>query len=210
MHLVSLNVGLPAAQSYGGKDVLTGGLKRPVAEAELGPAGFAGDGQADLKNHGGPDKSVCVYAHDHYPYWEGVLGGLLEPAAFSENLTVAGALEADVRVGDVWQVGEARLQVSQPRMPCGKLAGKRGRRDLPDQIHANGLSGFYLRTLTPGRVRAGQPVSVVERHPAGVTILFVNQLLYRQRTGRADFERALAVDALAEAARAALLKRLNP
>lgn len=210
MRIIFLNVGRPETLEYFGKAVPTGGRKRPVPEAYLSAAGFAGDGQADLKNHGGPDKAVCVYPHDHYAHWENALGAPLEPGAFSENLTLAGALEAEVGLGDIWQVGGARVQVSQPRIPCGKLAGKRGHKELPELIHANGFSGFYLRVLAEGLVRAGEAVSVVERHPAGVTIQFVNELLYKHRTERADFERALAVEALAEAGRRALLKRMTP
>lgn len=211
MHIVFLNVGRPAAVTYFGKEVQTGGQKVPVAEAWLAAENFAGDGQADLKNHGGPDKAVCVYPHEHYADWAAELGAPLEPGAFSENLTVAGALETEVCLGDIWQVGEAvRVQVSQPRQPCSKLAGKRGRPDLIERIHANGRSGYYLRVLREGIVRAGAPVTVVERHPAGVTIQFINELLYKHRTARADFERGLAVAALAEAGRRALLKRLHP
>lgn len=210
MRLIALNVGLPATLTYFGQDVQTGGRKLPVPQAELRLTGFDGDGQADLKNHGGPDKAVCVYAFDHYPFWETWLGGPLEPGAFSENLTIAGVRETEVGLGDVWQIGPTRLQVSQPRQPCSKLAGQRGRRDLPEQIHATGFSGFYLRVLEPGLIRAGDPVTVLARHPAGVTVQFVNELLHKQRTGRADFERALAVDALSEAIRRSLLKRLNP
>lgn len=205
--IVSLNVGLPATLTYFERPVETGGDKRPVAEAELNLEGFAGDGQADLKNHGGLDKAVCVYPHDHYAYWAGVLGAPLEPGAFSENLTLAGAPETEVCLGDVWQLGDARVQVCQPRIPCGKLAGKRGHKELPELIHATGFSGYYLRVRQPGRVRAGDRVTVLERHPAGVTIQFVNELLYKHRTAPADFDRALAVDALAAAGRRALLKR---
>jgi MOSC domain-containing protein YiiM len=210
MHIVSLNVGVPETLTYFGKDVQTGGRKRPVSAAYLHATNFAGDGQADLKNHGGPDKAVCVYPHDHYAYWERELGGRLEPGAFSENLTVAGARETEVCLGDVWQIGEALAQVSQPRQPCAKLAGKRGRKELPELIHATGFSGFYLRVLRQGWVRAGDPATLVERHPAEVTVQFVNELLYKQRTARADFERALAVEALSEAGRRSLLKRMTP
>lgn len=210
MQIVSVNVGVPEALTYFAKEVLTGGRKLPVPQADLTRTGLAGDGQADLKNHGGPDKAVCVYAFDHYPYWQAWLGGPLEPGAFSENLTIAGVRETEVGLGDVWQIGQARLQVSQPRQPCSKLAGKRGRRDLPEHIHATGFSGFYLRVLEPGLIRTGDPVTVLEHHPAGVTVQFVNELLHKQRTERADIERALAVDALSEAIHRSLLKRLTP
>lgn len=210
MHLVSLNLGLPETLTCFGKPVRTGGRKQPAPEAFLGATGFAGDGQADIQNHGGLDKAVCVYMFDHYPYWEQALGGPLEPGAFSENLTLGGVRETEVAIGDVWQLGAARVQVSQPRQPCSKLAGRHGRRELPGMIHATGFSGFYLRVLEPGLVRAGDPVTLLERDPARVTVQFVNELLYRQRADRADFARALAVAALSEAGRRAVLKRLKP
>ncbi|MDW8325792.1 MAG: MOSC domain-containing protein [Anaerolineales bacterium] len=206
--LISLNLGRPEVVTYFGKEVQTGGRKSPVAEAFLRRVGFEGDGQADLKNHGGPDKAACVYAFDHYPFWEARLGRPLTPGAFSENLTTGGLLESEVCIGDVFRLGGARVQVSQPRQPCSKLAGRFNRRELPEEIHATGFSGFYVRVLDEGLVRAGDSIELLERDPAGVTVQFINELLYRKRTDAASFERALSVAALSEAGRAALLKRL--
>jgi MOSC domain-containing protein YiiM len=208
MHLVSLNLGQPETLSYFGKDVRTGGRKLPVTQAVLRRSGFDGDAQADLKNHGGPDKAACVYAFDHYAFWEAWLGERLEPGAFSENLTVLGLREPEVSLGDVFQIGAARVQVSQPRQPCTKLAGRRGRKDLPDKIHETSYSGFYFRVLGEGLVRAGDAITPVERHPLGVTVEFANQVVYRQREDRASLERVLAVDALSEAWRTSLSRRL--
>lgn len=207
MKVVSLSVGLPETLTYFGREVHTGGRKTPVAEAYLSRTGFAGDGQADLKNHGGPDKAVCVYPFEHYAFWENWLGEKLPPSAFSENWTTRGLLESEVCIGDVYRVGGVRVQVSQPRAPCSKLAGRRGNKALPEKIHETSLSGFYLRVLEEGVVRAGDPIELLERDAAGVTIEFVNQLYYYQRTAPKDFERALAVEALAEAGRMILLKR---
>ena len=125
MRIISLNVGLPSAQSYEGREVITGGAKNPVPRAVLRFANFDGDRQADRVNHGGAEKAVCVYPFDHYPYWNRQLGRDLQPGAFSENLTVSGAIETEVCVGDVFRIGEATVQASQPRMPCNKLAERR-------------------------------------------------------------------------------------
>ncbi|MGQ0600690.1 MAG: MOSC domain-containing protein [Anaerolineales bacterium] len=209
MQVVSINLGRPQTCTYFGREVETGGHKQPVAEAFLRQTGFDGDGQADLKNHGGPDKAVCVYVFDHYPFWEQWLGQTLAPGAFSENLTLSGAPETEVCIGDVWQVGAARLQVCQPRMPCSKLAGRRDSKALPAEIHTTGYSGYYLRVLQEGMVRAGDTIEVIARDPASVTVQFINELFYRQRTDRTSFDRALAVEALTEAGRWMLMKRLN-
>lgn len=208
MNIVYLNVGLPQNLIYGRSAVYTAGSKAPVPEAYLHTLGLAGDGQADLDNHGGPDKAVCLYSHDHYAYWEGRLGGTLEPGAFSENFTVSGLAETDVCIGDEFQAGDARVQISQPRVPCTKLAGKRGRSDLQAAIHATGFSGFYVRVLAEGLVRAGDAFSLLRRHPAGVTVAFANQVFYKQRPDRESLQKLLDVPELAAVWRESLSQRL--
>jgi MOSC domain-containing protein YiiM len=96
MRIISLNVGLPSAQRYEGRKVITAGAKKPVRGAMLHFGNFDGDRQADQVNHGGLEKAVCVYPFDHYRYWSRQLGRDLKPGAFSENLTVSGAIEAKV------------------------------------------------------------------------------------------------------------------
>jgi len=132
MRIISLNVGLPSAQRYEGREVITGGAKKPVPRAVVRFGNLDGDRQADQLNHGGFEKAVCVYPFDHYPYWSRQLGRDLQPGAFSENLTISGAIETEVCVGDVFRIGEASVQVCQPRMPYAKLAGKMGRRCCPN------------------------------------------------------------------------------
>jgi len=178
MEIFSLNVALPSTQRYGNREVFTGGAKKPVPEAMLRASGFEGDGQADRRNHGGSDKAVCVYSSVHYPHWERMLGRRLDPGAFSENLTVSGVREARVCVGDVFRAGEATLQVSTPRTPCGKVAGKNGERLLPNWISGSGYTGFYMRVLQDGLVRKGDAFELLERHPDGITIARVNDVLY--------------------------------
>jgi MOSC domain-containing protein YiiM len=179
--VVSLNVGLPAMRRYGDEEVVTGGLKRPVPRATLRFLGFEGDGQADRVNHGGEDKAVCVYPSDHYPHWERALGRALEPGAFSENLTVSGVAETEVCIGDVFRVGGATVQVSQPRTPCSKLAGKNRERLLTRWVAQTGYTGFYMRVLSEGTVAAGDAFEPVERHPARISVADVNAIIFEGR-----------------------------
>jgi len=180
MEIVSLNVALPSTQRYGNREVFTGGAKRPVPRAVLRVSGFEGDGQGDRRNHGGPDKAVCVYSSVHYPHWQRMLGRRLEPGAFSENLTVSRVREARVCVGDVFRAGEAVVQVSTPRTPCAKVAGKNGEKQLPKWISGSGYTGFYMRVLEEGWVETGDAFERVVRHPDGITIARVNDVLYRR------------------------------
>jgi MOSC domain-containing protein YiiM len=182
-----MNVGLPRAQHYGRELVWTAGAKRPVPGAMLRFHGFEGDGQADRRNHGGVDKAICVYPFDHYAHWEKLLGRPLEPASFSENLTVSGAVEDEICIGDVFGVGEAVVQVSQPRTPCGKLAGKNGQSLLARWVAQTGYTGFYMRVLSEGPVSIGDAFELVERHPDRISITAVNDIVF----GRSEDERLI-------------------
>ena len=178
MNVVSLNVGLPRAQHYGREVVWTAGAKGPVPEAMLRLHGFEGDGQADRRNHGGVDKAVCVYPFDHYAHWAKLLCRTLESASFSENLTVSGAIEDEVCIGDVFGVGEAVVQVSQPRTPCGKLAGKNRQRLLTRWVAESGYTGFYMRVLLEGLVSNGDAFEPIERHPERIPVTAVNDIAF--------------------------------
>jgi MOSC domain-containing protein YiiM len=187
LKVVSLNVGLPRAQHYGREVVWTSGAKSPVPEAVLRFHGFEGDEQADRRNHGGVDKAVCVYPFDHYPYWENLFGRPLEPATFSENLTVSGAVEDEVCIGDVFGVGDAVVQASQPRTPCGKLAGKNRQRMLTRWVAQAGYTGFYMRVLSEGLVSDGEAFDPIERHPDRIPVSAVNDIVF----GRSEDERLI-------------------
>jgi MOSC domain-containing protein YiiM len=208
--IVALNLGQPKPVVYHGRSTTTAGDKLPVAEAWLGREGFTGDAQADRDNHGGPEKAVCAYPYDHYPYWAAVLGRALPSGAFSENLTLAGLDERQACLGDVYRAGEALVQVCQPRIPCFKLAGRLDHKAAPDLIHANGFSGYYLRVLEPGRVRAGDPLSRVSADPARVSIQHVNEVLYGQREDEERVQAVLGVEAISRVLRRMMMRRLAP
>ena len=98
--------------------------------------GLAGNEQADLVNHGGADKAVCVYFSHHYSHWEPRLGFGLTQGAFGENLTMSGFDETTICIGDVMTVGTVRVEVSQPRQPCYKLASRHTTTPSPPHIYA--------------------------------------------------------------------------
>jgi MOSC domain-containing protein YiiM len=210
MQLLSLNIAHAANRSYNGREVFTGQHKIPVAGAHLHAETLEGDSVGDLENHGGPDKAVNVYAHDHYAYWEGVFGASLTAGAFSENFTVRGALETDVSIGDRWQIGEAVLEVSQPRMPCYKLALKHDKKHLVQWVRESGYTGFYLRVITPGPITSGAAIDVILRDPRHVRVADVNALYYeRGALDMAEVARILSVPALSQSAQQIIEKRLD-
>jgi MOSC domain-containing protein YiiM len=195
----ALNIGLPAKELFHGREVTTGICKKPVrGPLSLDRLGFEGDGVADQKHHGGTDKAVCVYSVEHYPFWEKTLGVALPLAPFGENLSVSNLQEDDVSVGDVFQLGTAEVQVSQPRQPCRTLAARYGRSDLIKLVVDSGRTGFYLRVLKKGIVERCDRLILKEREPRRVSISFANRIFHHNRDNRSGIGRVLAVPALSE------------
>ncbi|MCY4070751.1 MAG: MOSC domain-containing protein [Chloroflexi bacterium] len=198
MRLLSVNVSQPIAVEIGEQRYHTGIYKSAVAgRLWLGRAQLAGDGQADMENHGGPNRAVYCYPHEHYAYWSGQLArDDFEYGQFGENLTTQGLLENKVCVGDAFQVGEAIIQVTQPRVPCYKLANKLGIPTFAKTFLQANRSGFYARVLEEGSVGAGDVILPVEKDPVGMTVAEVNAALYLDTGDRAAAERALQIEAL--------------
>jgi MOSC domain-containing protein YiiM len=169
-----VNVGTPKVLAdVDDERVYSGIAKQPVEQGTvlwLSIVNLAGDGQADLSVHGGPDKAVYAYPSEHLPAWSAELGEELGAAPFGENLSTRGVLEPDVAIGDVWEWGDAVLQVCQPRWPCFKLALHRQRADVQVAMRRSGRTGWYLRVLQPGEVGVGSPVTSVHPDPAGLTV----------------------------------------
>jgi MOSC domain-containing protein YiiM len=152
---------------------------------------------------------VCVYPFDHYPYWNRELGRDLQPGAFSENLTVSGAIETEVCVGDVFRIGEATVQVSQPRMPCTKLAGKNASKRLPKLIVNTGYTGFYMRVLSEGLVATSDGFDLIRAHPDRITIADVNSIIYEKVYDIALIERLATLPEFSEVGRTLFAQRLE-
>src|SRR5690606_36328396 len=155
MELIAVNVGMPAPLPDGrtGRTVLSGIRKHRVGLplVQVDEVNIEGDGQADLDNHGGVDKAVYCYSHDHRPAWMAEIGyGEARDAPFGENLSLRGATESDVQIGDRWQWGEAILEVAQPRWPCFKLGLHAGDPGLPARLIESERSGWYCRVIATG------------------------------------------------------------
>ena len=136
-------------------------IEGPVAFTALGAAG---DEQADRVNHGGPDKAILAYSAEHYREWRTELDRPELPfGAFGENVTIAGLTEADMCIGDRWWAGDVLFEVSQPRQPCWKLARRWRVKSLPAKVIQTGRTGWYLRVLADGELRAGAELELIDR-----------------------------------------------
>jgi MOSC domain-containing protein YiiM len=209
MKLISVNVGRPRPVPHEGRVVSTGIFKEPVAgPVFLRRLNLDGDGQADLRVHGGADKAVYAYPFEHYAFWAGELGrDDFSYGQFGENFTITGWLEDAVCIGDEFQIGAARVQVTQPRSPCFKLGIRMGDDQFPARFAAANRTGFYLRVLQEGRVSAGDAIERVAHDAGSLSVRDVFRLRHDRGT-REEYERAAKLPALSPSWKAVFEKRL--
>lgn len=213
MKLVSVNVSQPVEVQRGERLIRTGIFKKPVAgRVRVSLYNLEGDGQADLRNHGGEHKAVYAYSLDHYDHWRRVLGREDMPfGQFGENLTVSGLDESESCVGDQLRIGSALFTITQPRVPCYKLGIRLDEETMPRLFSDFGRTGFYLRVLREGEIQAGDTVDVVERGRGLVAIkaLFEAYLRPQEKESARTLMRVLEVPELSPEWRAHITKRIG-
>ncbi|QPJ65835.1 MAG: MOSC domain-containing protein [Candidatus Nitrohelix vancouverensis] len=193
--LLSVNVGKPKKVTFpNGRTFYTGFNKTPTSEPQyLDAPGLIGDGVADRRYHGGSDKAVCVYFADHFAFWKSVLGVALSPGSFGENFSISGMDETQLHIGDIYRVGDAELQCTEPRQPCVKLASALNSSTLVKTMRDTGYSGAYFSVLKPGQVRVGDSMELITADPEQFSISQVNQLLYHDKSNTASMQKLLAI-----------------
>ncbi|MEK8127764.1 MOSC domain-containing protein [Paenibacillus filicis] len=207
--IVSVNIGQPQPLAYQKKFVPSGIDKKPVTGSiQLSFFNLDGDGQADLVHHGGKDKALCAYPLEHYSYWESTLGKTFTCGDFGENMTISGLPETDIHIGDIFQWGEAIIQLSQPRQPCFKLSAKHGEPQLPKLVEETGYTGYYFRVLREGIVSADAPLQLLELHPQAITVEYANRIMHHEKQNAAAMLRLLELPELSDSWQATLRKRL--
>ena len=198
MKLLSVNVSLPKEVPYKGKTIRTGIYKEPVqGRIMLRRLDLDGDGQADLVGHGGIYKAVHVYSIENYDHWKRELGREdFSYGQFGENFTVEGMREDDIHIGDVFRVGAALVEVTQPRVPCFKLAMKMGMPGFLKLFMPSERVGFYFRVLEEGEVGAGDVLERTKVGPEQMTVRQMFHLLYFDNKNVESARKALRIPAL--------------
>ena len=171
MRILSVNLGASREVNIKNRLVQTGIYKVPVVgRVRVSRLGLLEDARVEPRKMGLENHAVYAYPYEHYAHWEGELGASHFPMGqFGENLTVTGLLEDQVRIGDVLRVGNAVLQVMQPRIPCAKLNQRMGLRFSPMFLESRKV-GYYLRVLQEGDVGQGDRIELLERDPASPTV----------------------------------------
>ncbi|MGA7914161.1 MAG: MOSC domain-containing protein [Candidatus Acidiferrales bacterium] len=197
MKIQSLNVALPRLLAWQGQTFKTGIFKEPVqGPVMMRRLDLDGDRQADLSVHGGPYKAVYAYPMEHYSCWRKELPDMDLPwGAFGENLTTEGLDEAGTHIGDRFRIGAATVMVTQPRLPCFKLAAKFQRDDIVKRFLSSGRSGFYFSVVEEGMVAAGDPIERIHEDESRISVSDINNL-FRNGTDQALMRRVTQLEPL--------------
>lgn len=186
-------------------------FKEPVCKPVFASkTNLSGDQQADLKHHGGPEKAIFTYPSEHYIYWQKTLNqSNILPGGMGENFSTINLLESHVAIGDIFQVGKAIIQVSQPRQPCWKPARRYRTKELAILLQNSGRTGWYYRVLEEGWIEAGQSVQLIDRVTPEWTIAQCNDVMHRDRENFKRVADLAATETLASNWKATLQKRLE-
>lgn len=164
---------------------LTGIYKLPTTDAiAVIPLGLTGDYQADKRVHGGTEKAIHHHAAENYA----VLARQYPQCAdqfiagsLGENLSTHGLHEHNVCIGDIFQVNNCVLQVSQPRSPCWKINHKFDLEHAATFIQHQYITGWYYRVLQTGQLQAGDTLTLAKRPNADLTIAHFWQCVLEHR-----------------------------
>ncbi|MBO0728718.1 MAG: MOSC domain-containing protein [Acidimicrobiaceae bacterium] len=178
--LLSVNVGMPQEVGWEGRTVFTGVFKHPVQGARMvRRLNIDGDSQGDLAGHGGEQRAVLVYQIQSYRYWEQHFDRSdFSYGQFGENLTVDGLADAEVCIGDRYQIGEAEFEVTQPRVTCFRVGMRLGQPELPALLVSHHRPGFYMRVIREGHVQAGDQIVKTRTGRGAMSVADIDALLY--------------------------------
>jgi MOSC domain-containing protein YiiM len=172
MKVISTNIGKPREVVWQGEPVTTGIYKDPVEVIHIRKFFVEGDNVSDPEVHGGEWKAVYGYPSEHYDFWRSEFPRMKMPLGmFGENITTEGLFENELMIGAVYRIGTALLEVTEPRMPCYKLAIKFGRVDIIKRFLKSRKSGFYFTVVEEGIVKPGDQIILEQAGDSDYSIL---------------------------------------
>lgn len=196
MKIISTNIGSEKTIHWRGKTITTGIFKIPVnGQIFLESSGVRGDHINNLKVHGGLDKACYGYGENYYDYWNSLYPDQKWTyGMFGENLTISDVDEANIKIGDIYKVGETILQVSQPRQPCNKLSAKFSATKIIKEFIAFEHPGVYFRVIQVGHVQVGDEFKLDLRNENALSVRQIYQLLYAKKAVNTEMAREALYD----------------
>jgi len=185
---------------WNGKEITTGIYKKPTdVPIYLGKEDVRGDEVSDRRVHGGEFKACYLFSANQYPFWQSLYPHLeWNFGMLGENLTVEGLDEKSLYIGDVYKLGNALVQITQPREPCFKFAHKFETENVLKQFIEHGYSGTYVRVIEEGEVKSGDTFKLVEQAKDSISIFQFFELIYSKNKNKEHIGLILLNDALPE------------
>ncbi|MBE7442664.1 MAG: MOSC domain-containing protein [Flavobacteriales bacterium] len=182
MKVLSVNISKPQTITVNGKEELTGYFKNPVETIYLGKTDVKEDSVVDREHHGGENKACYLYGFNHYEFWKNKYPQTaFDFGMFGENITVENIDESTLRIGDTFEIGEAIIQITQPRQPCYKMGIKFNNQKVVNEFRLSNFPGIYVRVLKEGNVKTNDELKLIDRDNASPTVLEVYRLIYESK-----------------------------
>lgn len=210
VELKATSVGKPAPLGeWQGEPVISSIRKTPltIPIVFVDHTNIEGDQQSDLTVHGGVDKAVYAYSADHWPWWQSAAGYAAGFAGFGENLTIAGASEDEIRIGDNFTWGEVVLEVSQPRAPCYKFVMLTERKEMAARMTVSARTGWYFRVKKTGIAPTSGSLTRISSDPARPSVKETFMAMFHPRVADDVIERVLSASSLNKDWRADVRRR---
>lgn len=210
MKVISVNISKPKIVTWRGKEVKTGIFKVPVSSISLKKDRVENDAVIDLRYHGGEDKACYLYSADHYTYWKGLYPELeWNYGMFGENISVEGLNESNIKIGDVFKIGEAIVQVVQPRQPCFKLGIRFGTQKIVKDFLNSSFPGVYCRVLQEGEVKKGDSMLLEKSNCGSLSVADTYSLFSSNKKNKMLLKMALKEEFLAGSCKSDFTKMLE-
>lgn len=208
MKVVSTNIAQPTIIEWNGEQVETGIYKKPTSyPIFLGKTDVENDAVIDRRYHGGEHKACYFYAANHYAHFKELYPDLdWEYGMFGENITIDHFEETNIRIGDTFQLGEAIVQVSEPRQPCFKLGVRFENQKILKDFIQSSYSGFYVRVLQEGFVKVGDELKLLKRNANDISVEDVFSLLSYNKNNELLKQAILEEPLLSDVYKSSILK----
>ena len=198
MKILSTNIAKPTTIIFCGEEVITGIYKTPTNEPiYLGKETVEGDEISDREVHGGEFKACYLFSGNHYSYWKNLYPNLdWNYGMLGENLTVSDLDESKLYIGNIYKIGNALVQITQPREPCYKFGVKFGNQRVLKQFVRHGCPGTYVRVLEAGFVKTGDEFILIKEAKNSLTITQFFKLIFSKNKNQEHLQLAIHNDAL--------------
>lgn len=192
------------------KELFSSIKKKPIEKSFLTKTGFKDDVVADTLHHGGENKALFFFSLHTYEKINKALKSSLsynKTAVLGENILVNNIDEESVCVGDIWQIGETIVQITQPRQPCWKLSANTSIKEMTKFVFETGLTGWYAKVLKEGNISKNDNIILQEKGYENLSIKKLNILIVNPMLDVEVTKEALECDDLGLAFKQSLQKR---